>query len=107
MADLKISQLTGATTPLAGTEVVPLVQSGSTKKVAVSDILHSTTDYVKGQYQNGAANNSTGAGLTSSAKTTGAAAAGFGSSLNFDHYDSGAGTRRGRSRQLLHLEVVP
>lgn len=38
MADLKISQLTGATTPLAGSEVVPLVQSGSTKKVAVSDL---------------------------------------------------------------------
>lgn len=38
MADLKISQLTGATTPLAGTEVVPLVQSSSTKKVAVSDL---------------------------------------------------------------------
>jgi hypothetical protein len=38
MADLKISQLTGATTPLAGTEVVPIVQSGSTKKVAVSDL---------------------------------------------------------------------
>jgi hypothetical protein len=38
MADLKISQLTGATTPLAGTEVVPLVQSGATKKVAVSDL---------------------------------------------------------------------
>lgn len=38
MADLKISQLTGATTPLAGTEVVPLVQSGTTKKVAVSDL---------------------------------------------------------------------
>lgn len=38
MADLKISQLTGATTPLAGTEVVPLVQSGATRKVAVSDL---------------------------------------------------------------------
>lgn len=38
MADLKISQLTGATTPLAGTETLPLVQSGSTKKVAVSDL---------------------------------------------------------------------
>jgi hypothetical protein len=38
MADSKISQLTGATTPLAGTEVVPLVQSGTTKKVAVSDL---------------------------------------------------------------------
>jgi hypothetical protein len=38
MADTKISALTAATTPLAGTEVVPLVQSGTTKKVAVSDL---------------------------------------------------------------------
>jgi hypothetical protein len=39
MADLKISQLTGATTPLAGTEVLPIVQSGATKKVAASALL--------------------------------------------------------------------
>ena len=38
MTDLKISQLTGATTPLAGTEVVPIVQSGVTKKVSVADL---------------------------------------------------------------------
>lgn len=38
MADKKISQLTGATTPLAGTEVLPIVQSGSTVKVAVSNL---------------------------------------------------------------------
>jgi hypothetical protein len=38
MADLKISQLTGATTPLAGTEVLPIVQSSTTVKVAVSDL---------------------------------------------------------------------
>lgn len=38
MADLKISALTGATTPLAGTEVLPIVQSGATVKVAVSDL---------------------------------------------------------------------
>jgi hypothetical protein len=38
MADLKISQLTGATTPLAGTEVLPIVQSSSTKKVTVADL---------------------------------------------------------------------
>lgn len=36
MANLKISQLTAATTPLAGTESVPIVQSSTTKKVAVS-----------------------------------------------------------------------
>jgi hypothetical protein len=38
MADKKISQLTAASTPLAGTEVLPIVQSGSTVKVAVSDL---------------------------------------------------------------------
>lgn len=38
MADKKISALTSASLPLAGTEVVPLVQSSTTKKVAVSDL---------------------------------------------------------------------
>jgi hypothetical protein len=38
MADKKISALTGATTPLTGTEVLPIVQSGATVKVAVSDL---------------------------------------------------------------------
>ena len=38
MADTKISALTGASTPLAGTEVLPIVQSSTTVKVAVSDL---------------------------------------------------------------------
>lgn len=38
MADIKISQLPAATTPLAGTEEVPLVQSGTTKKVSVTNL---------------------------------------------------------------------
>jgi hypothetical protein len=38
MADLKISQLTFAT-PLAGTEVVPVVQGSSTKKATIDQIL--------------------------------------------------------------------
>jgi len=38
MADLKISQLTSVTLPLAGTEVLPIVQSSSTKKVATDDL---------------------------------------------------------------------
>ena len=38
MADKKISALTSATTPLTGTEVLPIVQSGATVKVAVSDL---------------------------------------------------------------------
>lgn len=33
-----ISALTSATTPLAGTEVLPIVQGGATVKVAVSDL---------------------------------------------------------------------
>jgi hypothetical protein len=38
MADLKISQLTGAATPVAGTEVLPIVQSSATVKLAISDL---------------------------------------------------------------------
>ena len=38
MADLKISQLTTSTTPLAGTEVLPVVQSGATKQVSVANL---------------------------------------------------------------------
>lgn len=38
MADKKISQLSAASTPLAGTEVLPIVQSGSTVKVSVADL---------------------------------------------------------------------
>jgi len=38
MADLKISALTGASTPLAGTEVLPIVQSGATVKVSVANL---------------------------------------------------------------------
>lgn len=39
MADKKISQLTAASTPLAGTEVLPIVQSGSTVKATISNVL--------------------------------------------------------------------
>lgn len=39
MADVKISQLPAATTPLAGTEEIPLVQSGTTKKATVDDVI--------------------------------------------------------------------
>lgn len=38
MADKKISALNASTTPLAGTEVLPIVQGGATVKVAVSDL---------------------------------------------------------------------
>jgi hypothetical protein len=38
MADAKISALPASTTPLAGTELVPVVQGGVTKNVAVSNL---------------------------------------------------------------------
>jgi len=38
MADLKISALTASTTPLAGTEVLPIVQSSTTVKVSVANL---------------------------------------------------------------------
>ena len=38
MANVKISELTAATTPLAGTEVLPIVQSSATVKVSVANL---------------------------------------------------------------------
>jgi hypothetical protein len=38
MADSKISALPASTTPLAGTEVLPIVQSSSTKQVTVANL---------------------------------------------------------------------
>ena len=38
MTDTKISALPNASTPLAGTEVLPIVQSGATVKVSISDL---------------------------------------------------------------------
>ena len=38
MADTKISGLPASTVPLAGTEVLPIVQSGVTKQVSVANL---------------------------------------------------------------------
>ena len=38
MTDKKISDLTSATTPLGGTETLPIVQNGTTKNATVSDL---------------------------------------------------------------------
>jgi hypothetical protein len=38
MANSKISALTSATTPLAGTEVLPIVQSSTTKQVSIANV---------------------------------------------------------------------
>lgn len=39
MTDKKISELDAASTPLAGTEVLPIVQSGATKKITANDLV--------------------------------------------------------------------
>jgi hypothetical protein len=44
MADVKISGLPAATTPLAGTELLELVQAGASKKVAASDVAATATN---------------------------------------------------------------
>lgn len=43
MADLKISALPASTTPLAGTEVLPIVQSSTTKQVSVTNLTSGRT----------------------------------------------------------------
>lgn len=43
MADIKISGLPAATTPLAGTELLELVQSGTSTKVAASAVANTAT----------------------------------------------------------------
>lgn len=50
MANTKISNLPAATTPLAGTEVVPIVQGGVTKQVSVDVIGDTALDEVSAQY---------------------------------------------------------
>ena len=42
MANVKISNLTAATTPLAGTEVLPVVQSGATVKASIANVQTAT-----------------------------------------------------------------
>ena len=43
MADTKISALPSATVPLAGTEVLPIVQSGATKNVSANGLFNNPT----------------------------------------------------------------
>ena len=63
MADVKISGLPASSTPLAGTEVLPIVQGTTTKKVAVSDL-------TAGRAVSGLSFNAT-SGLTSTGGTLG------------------------------------
>jgi len=53
MADVKISGLPASTTPLAGTEVLPIVQSSQTRQVSVSDITAGRAVATQSVTQNG------------------------------------------------------
>ena len=66
MANVKISQLPSATTPLGGTEVLPLVQGTTTKKVSVAGLFTSPVMVtpVLGTPASGTATNLTGLPLT-------------------------------------------
>jgi hypothetical protein len=65
MADSKISALPASTTPLAGTEVLPIVQGGSTVKVAVSNLTAGRTIAVNGVQGSGDAWSGTNANVQS------------------------------------------
>jgi hypothetical protein len=67
MADVKISGLPASTTPLTGAEVLPLVQGGVTKKVAVTN-LTGTTVSDAGEVGIGGNTSGTIAGVTITSK---------------------------------------
>jgi hypothetical protein len=92
MADVKISALPAATTPLAGTEVLPIVQSGTTDQVSVANL-------TAGRTVNGAAFTATGtvsgATVTASGTVSGATVSGAtvsGTTVSGTTVNAGAGT---------------
>lgn len=92
MADLKISQLTAVTTPLALTEELPAVQSATTKKVTVQQMLtgvivtEATTARTLSATDNGKV-----IYCTSGSATTITCAAGLGAGFNVTIIQGGAG----------------
>lgn len=92
MADLKISQLTAVTTPLALTEELPAVQSSTTKKVTVQQMLtgvivtESTTSRTLSATDNGKV-----IYCTNGSATTINCAAGLGAGFNVTIIQGGAG----------------
>lgn len=85
MADKKISALPAASTPLAGTEVLPVVQSGATDKVSVSDLTSGrTVDMaVANAVLNDAVTNTVSYPVVATHTSSGSTAPGFGVGVNF------------------------
>lgn len=83
MADTKISGLPASATPLVGTEVLPIVQSGSTRQVSVANLTAGRT-----QTSNGIVQGTAGTGYNFTANTP---AAGMTSQL-LNWYEEGTWT---------------
>ena len=83
MADTKISALPASTTPLTGTETLPIVQSGTTKQVSVANLTAGRT-----QTSNGIVQGTAGTGYNFTANTP---AAGMTSQL-LNWYEQGTWT---------------
>lgn len=102
MADVKISQLPSATTPVAGTEVLPIVQSGVTAKVSISNILSApnpgnvsfsgTGNRITGDFSNATIANRVffQTSTTNGATTLGIVPNGTGTTANFASYGNSA-----------------
>lgn len=87
MADSKISALPASTTPLAGTEVLPIVQSSATKQVTVANLTAGRTQTSNGIVQGTAA---TGYNFTANTPTAVSGAAMTSQLLNW--YEEGTWT---------------
>lgn len=98
MADKKISALTGASTPLAGTEVLPIVQSGSTVKVSVANLtVGRAVATAGGSFTDNITQSTAGKGIDFSANTH---AAGMTSEL-LNWYEEGTWTPTDQSGAAL------
>ena len=95
MANVKISELTAASTPLAGTEVLPIVQSGGTVKVSVANLTAGRAISVSSLTLSGGTANGV-AYLNGSKNLT------AGSALYFDGTNLGVGT----TDPLTKLDVL-
>ena len=85
MADKKISALPPASTPLAGTEVLPIVQGGTTDQVSVANLTGGrTVDMaVANVVLNDAGTNSVSYPVVATHTSSGTTAPGFGVGVNF------------------------
>ncbi len=97
MANVKITDMTAASTPLAGTELLEIVQSGSSVKVAAADIGNSANALpfasLAGRAYISAYDTSDQTGSTSAATAVKINTTGFSSGISIANNGSGVPTR--------------